>query len=167
MNYEQQINAWFNGFEHRMEKNVPEVVAETAVEFFQNTFKQQAWDGVKWKALSPRYAKIKRGNGKILVRSSRLLNSIRPSLVQAGRVRISAGNAQVPYARVHNEGQRVNTIAKVKPYTNRNFMGTGRAVKIGAHTRRMQYTMPKRQFMGTSPFLNAEIRHRLINYYNS
>src|SRR5690606_33732499 len=135
LKYEQQINAWFNKFEHRFNSAVPNIVAETAVEFFQDTFKKQAWDNVPWQPLSPKYAvKKNRGRGRILTASGILQRSIRPSMVKPERVRISAGNSKVPYARIHNEGLTVKGTAKVRPFTNRNFMGKGKPVKIKAHT---------------------------------
>lgn len=166
MKYEQQINAWFNNFEHRFDSAVPNIIAETAVEFFQDSFKKQAWDGVPWPALSPRYAAKKtRGKGRILTASGILQRSVRPSVVNANRVRISAGNSKAPYARIHNEGLTVKGTAKVRAFTNRNFMGRGKPQKIRAHTRAFNYTMPRRQFMGHSPFLNTILRDRLIKHF--
>src|SRR5690606_9544636 len=108
MPYQQQINAWFEKFDHRMETTMPNVIAETATEFFQDRFKTQEWDGVPWQALKPKYAAKKgRGRGRILTASGLLQRSIRPSVVTAQRVVISAGNSKVPYARIHNEGGQV------------------------------------------------------------
>lgn len=167
MKYEQQINAWFNNFEHRFDTAVPNIIAETAVEFFQDSFKKQAWDGVPWQPLSPKYAAKKtRGKGRILTASGILQRSIRPSVVRPERVRISAGNSKAPYARVHNEGLSVRGTAKVRAYTNRNFMGKGKPQKIRAHTRAFNYTMPRRQFMRHSPFLNQTLINRLTKAFN-
>lgn len=167
MKYEQQINAWFEKFEHRFETSVPNIVAETATEFFQDSFKKQSWDNVPWKALSAKYAAKKtRGRGRILTASGILQRSIHPSMITPNRVRISAGNSRVPYARIHNEGLTVKGTAKVRPFTNRNFMGKGKPVKIKAHTRSFSFTMPRRQYMGHSKFLNPIIKDRLIKAFN-
>lgn len=167
MKYEQQINLWFARFEHRFEASVPNIVAEVATEFFQDTFKKQAWDGVPWQPLNPKYAAKKgRGRGRILTRTGELQRSIRPSVVRPERVRISAGNSKAPYARIHNEGLTVKGTAKVRPFVNSNFMGKGKPVRIKAHTRRFNFTMPKRQFMGPSPFLNTILRDRLTKAFN-
>lgn len=167
MNNIQNINAWFKTFEHRMHNDVPVIVAETAVSFYKSKFKTQEWDGVAWKALNTNYQKRKRrSKNKILTASGILMNSIHPSLISNNRVIISAGNTKAPYARIHNEGLRVIGTQKVRAYSNNNFMGKGKRVAIKAHTRKVNYKMHKRQFMGHSTQLNQQITSRLINYFN-
>ena len=165
---EQQINKWFSNFEHRFHSAVPTIIAETAVEFFQDTFKKQAWDGVPWQPLSAKYnAKKTRGKGRILRSSGAMQSTIKPSIVSANRVRISAGNAQVPYARAHNEGLHIKGTYKVRSYVNSNFMGKGRRVQVKQHNRTVNYKMPRRQFMGHSKFLNQQLITRLTNAFNT
>lgn len=168
MNAEESINKWFAKFNHRMETEVPDIVAETATEFFKNSFITRSWDGTPWQTLSPKYdAKKTRGKGRILRVSGNLEASIRPSTVTPGKVVISAGNEKVPYARVHNEGLRIAGTRNIRPYTNTNFMGKERLQPIKAHTRSVNYQMPKRQFMGHSYLLNPELREKLNKYFNS
>ena len=168
MNYAQQINDWFQNFEHRFEARVPSIIARTAVEFYQERFKTQEWDKIPWQPLSPAYeARKTRGKGQILTASGALARSIRPSLVTAEKVIISGGSAIAPYAKIHNEGLRVQGVVKVRSHMNRSFMGKGKQVQIKQHSRTMNYQMPKRQFMGHSPFLNQILRERLINSFKS
>lgn len=168
MDYEQQINIWFEQFDQRMFVGVPNIIAETATEFYQDRFKTQEWDKIPWQPLKPSYAVKKgRGRGRILTASGLLQRSIRPSIVKPSQVRISAGNSKVPYARIHNEGLRVKGLVKVKSHLNNNFMGKGKTVKIKAHTRNVDFTMPKRQFMGHSKFLNALLIDRLTKHFNA
>lgn len=164
----QQINEWFDKFDHRMEVGVPEIVAETAVEYFKERFTKENWDNVPWPALSPGYAKKKtRGKGRILTRSGALMASVRPAVVTPQRVSISAGSSKVPYARVHNEGLHIKGVAKVRSYTNRNFMGKGKPKKIAAHTRNYDIQFKRRQFMGHSKYLNQRIIERLTKAFSS
>jgi phage gpG-like protein len=168
MSAERKLNKWFQEFENRFETAVPNIVAETATEYFKERFTVQDWDGVPWQPLSARYAvKKTRGRGRVLTRSGIMVNSIRPSSVTPQRVTISAGGSKVPYARAHNEGLKMQGIRKVRSYTNKNFMGKGKPVKIKAHTRTVNYQMPKRQFMGHSPLLNKIIMNRLTAAFNS
>lgn len=165
---EAKINKWFANFEHRFNTAVPNIIAETAVEFFQDTFKKQAWDGVPWQPLSVKYsAKKTRGKGRILRSSGAMQSTIRPSIVSANRVRITAGNAQVPYARVHNEGLQVTGSYKVRSFVNSNFMGKGKSVQIKQHTRSVNYKMPRRQFMGHSQYLNQLLITKLTKAFNT
>lgn len=167
MDPKSQINAWFKNFEHRFDKAIPHIVAETATEYFKDRFKKQNWDNKPWKELSPGYAAKKtRGQNRILTRTGALQASIKPAVVSPQRVVISAGNSRVPYARAHNEGLSIRGIAEVRSYTNRNFMGKGKAVKIKAHSRAFNVQMPRRQFMGHSQFLNAVLMERIKNAYN-
>jgi len=101
-----------------------------------------------------------------LTRTGQLSASIRPSVTTAARVVISAGSSSVPYARAHNEGMRIQGVAKVSGFTNRNFMGKGKPVQIKAHTRKINFQMPRRQFMGPSRYLNARLIERLTKGLN-
>ncbi len=162
MNAQQQINDWFNRFEHKFETAVPTIIAETATEYFQEAFNKQAWDKTPWEPLNKKYASKKtRGKGRILTASGILQRSIRPTEVTANKIVITGGNSKTPYARVHNEGLRVSGSRNVRNYTNKNFMGKGKPVKIKAHTRTVNYQMKQRQFMGHSIYLNQAIRDRL------
>jgi len=137
---EQNINNWFENFEYRFDVTVPNIVAETAVEFFQDRFKTQEWDKTPWKALNPKYAAKKtRGKNKVLTASGILMRSIRPSIVKPAIVTITAGNTKVPYAKIHNVGGQIKGAFKVRSFTNSNFMGTGRSLKIKSHTRNVNY----------------------------
>lgn len=167
-NNKQNINAWFATFQHRFERAVPIIVAETATEYYKERFwpQNEDWEKVKWQKLSPKYAAKKTfGKGRILTARTNLSNSIRPSSVKSNRVVISAGSKLVPYAKIHNEGGRISGAVKVRRFTNTNFMGTGRAVEIKAHTRYRNFTMPKRQFMGHSKYLNQRLTTRLIKAF--
>ena len=167
MSYKQQINDWFKTFDQRMQADVPTIVAETATAFYQERFKTQEWDKIPWQTLKPSYvAKKTRGKGQILTASGALQRSVRPTVVNAERVVISAGNSLVPYARIHNEGLTVTGAFKVRPHLNRNFMGKGKQVQIRGHVRNVNFKMPRRQFMGHSIFLNVEIIKNLTNAYN-
>jgi phage gpG-like protein len=95
-----------------------------------------------------------------MMRTNALFNSVRPGIISPNLVTINAGNSRVPYARIHNEGGRVSGQRNIRAYTNRNFMGKGKAVAIRAHSRRVDYTMPKRQFMGKHPQLLTLIKNR-------
>jgi phage gpG-like protein len=170
MKHENQINNWFANFNHRFDTRVPNIVAETATSFYKERFEpqNQDWDGVKWKPLNPRYAARKtRGKGRILYASSNLQASIKPSMVTQNRVRISAGNAKVPYAAIHNEGLRVTGTFQVKQHVKPNFMGKGKRQLIKSHKRSVNYKMPQRQFMGHSPRLNRILIDRLTTFFNS
>jgi hypothetical protein len=69
-----------------MEHDIPAIVAETAVMYFKQRFRTKEWDGTPW---PPTKRPVKRGS--LMVRTGKLVNSIRPKKVTKTEVVISAG----------------------------------------------------------------------------
>ncbi len=92
-----------------------EIIAESATEYFKDSFKRKAFNGRSWKRT------VKR-TGSTLIESGNLMNSIRPTEVTDKKVVIAAGNEKVAYARVHNEGLRAGR-GKGFSMPKRQFMG--------------------------------------------
>lgn len=140
------------------EKILPEaaqIVAETATEYYKETFRKKAFDGNPW---AP--ARVPKRTGSLLIDSGAMLNSIRPSEISARKVVISAGNDKVPYARVHNEGYSGPvTVPELTRHTRRGDM------KVRQHVRNVN--IPQRQFLGESAELNEKIHDRIERYIES
>lgn len=144
-----QLGEYFARLPETIMDDVPDIVAETAIEYYKGTFDKKAFDGNPWKeALKPRT------NGSLMVDSGSLVNSITVSLVSRQKVVISAGNDKVPYAKAHNEG--FTGPVNVSQFTDKN----GKNVK--AHTRAMD--LPQRQFLGKSDELALLLYERLEAY---
>lgn len=156
--FDSKLYAFFNKLDDRMQNHFPNMLAETAVESFKENFKTKSFDGAPWKAYGNPKREPKRGS--LMMRTNALFGSIKPSHVSASLVTISAGGSRVPYAKIHNEGGRVSGTRNIGSYTNRNFMGKGKAVQIRAHTRKVDFTMPKRQYMGKSLTLLETVKNR-------
>lgn len=152
-----ELNRFFATLQGNM-KIVPNLVAETATQHFKDRFLQKNWEGTPWQAYKNKRREPKRGS--LMMRTNALFNSIRPSEVNENRVKITAGNSRIKYARIHNNGENVSVRYNVSSYNNTNFMGRGKSVKIKAHSRSLNYTMPKRQFMGIGQMLVYEIKTR-------
>jgi phage gpG-like protein len=174
----------FNKFKNEMRRvirTVPKMVGITAVHLFVENFTKQGFDtggGVNmWQKRKDedagRAILIGKGTGA-LRRSIRVLNTTQNSVV------IAAGNnSDIKYAQVHNEGGKVEANATVKQHirkvaTRDTFerfkngknkktkkLSTGIAF-VKAHTRRISFTMPQRQYMGNSPLLDRTIRNNII-----
>ena len=150
----------------RMAANIkqaaPQVIAETATEYYKERFRKKDWDGVPWpEAKRP-------GSG------GSLMNTIRPTLVSSREVRIGAGSPRVQYARIHNEGGMIIQIPTVR---QRRFFWamehkenpSGKSPDISktgkwaamARAKKLTIKIPKRQYMGYSPILNDKIIVRL------
>ena len=132
-----------------------QIVAETSVEYFQDTFRHKAFDGNPW--APPR---VPKRSGSLLVQSGALLNSIRPVLVSPERIVIAAGNEKVDYAQVHNEGftGTVTVPAHIR-HTRRGDQ------VVRQHTRRVN--IPQRQFIGAARELETELQKRIETYVES
>jgi phage virion morphogenesis protein len=131
--------------------NVPRLVGNDAVNHHKEAFIKQGWDGQKWKEVKRRipgtkaykYPKKKGTNRRtrgILIGagSGRLKKSIRITQVTSVSVHIGT---DVPYAQVHNEGQKA---------------GRGKG-----------FIMPKRQFMGITKDIEKMIEKRLDQAFDS
>lgn len=169
-----KIEAFFSRMRNKIINDIPAIVGETAREVFRENILKGSFDGVPWKPLSPDYlAHKKRNKEKILYYNGLLFSSIRYT-TEPGKVIVSAGSSKVPYARIHNEGLTVNTIANVGSYSRNKYQVSKRGkrklsgtVTVKAHTRKMEYTMPKRQFLGYSSELNTLVRQRIISVLKS
>lgn len=134
---------------------VPDVVADTATEYFKERFTEKSYDKNPW---AP--AKKPKRTGSLLVHSGALVNSIRPSYIGKDKVTISAGDLKVDYARVHNEGFQGQVV--VNPFKR---IRNGKTEDVKAHTRNVN--IPQRQFMGHADDLAKKIHDRLQHVVNT
>lgn len=149
-----ELESYLRNLPDEVLPDAAEIVAETATEYYKETFTKKAFDGNPWAPGKPK----KRGS--LLIDSGALLNSIRATEVTPRHVVIAAGNAKVTYARVHNEGfsGTVSVPEHIRHTKNGDF-------PVRAHTR-MAHII-KRQFIGDSSELNAQIKDRLQSFLNS
>ena len=173
MNNIEKLNAWFKRLDQKLTEGVAPIVAETAVEYFKESFTTKSFNGKAWQ-------KTKRPNpkGSLMVRSGKLVNSIRPAKVDSNRVVISAGSSRVPYARIHNEGGAITQAARTETFVRNRYTRGARGKMFGGMgafkrgtTPGQGYTfkersikIPARPFMGGSAILNKRIITRIKAY---
>lgn len=176
------LDQFFKSLNEYGRRAVPRIIAEKATEHFKRRFTTKEFDGTPW----PQTKKIVK-RGSLMVRSGKLVNSIRPKTVSMERVTISAGSSKVPYAKAHNEGETITipVTDKMRRFAwamyykeagagvKTNKAGaTYQSVGVGkkanpwkglALTQKKTLTvkLPKRQFMGKSNALNKEILESL------
>ena len=79
--------------------------------------------------------------------------------------RISLGSNTVTfytykdYAEVHNEGGKIVGNFKIREHLRKGR--TGRIMRVKSHNRNVNTTIPKRQFMGKSAYLNTQISKKI------
>ena len=152
-----ELNDFLRSLPDTILDDASQIVAETAQEYFKDTFRLKAFNGNPWKPAS-----FPKHTGSLLIDSGNLLNSIRPAFVSPERVVISAGNDKVTYAAAHNEGY--NGPVQV-PAHSRTVKKTGTTYDVRAHTR--MASVVQRQFMGDSQELNDMIRDRIEGHLES
>ncbi len=161
------IDDFLRSLDKTMKKVVPDLVAETVVEYSKNRFTYKDWDGQRWKPVKHPVKK-----GSLLLRSSKLMNTIRPVIVNPKRVRIRAGSRKVPYAKAHNEGAilkprvtpKMKKFAWAKYYQTKDPKWKGLAL---TKKTRLTIVIPKRQFLGKSNRLNQIIIKRITGVMNN
>lgn len=153
---------------------LPLIVGNEAVNFTLDNFRLQGFMGntfQPWLSRKQGWRKDRRTGRNILIDTGRLRRSIRITQLSQNHVAIGT---DVKYARAHNEGLRMGFIQSVKAHTRKvtgittiQSISTRRSynkrVQVGtshvnAHTRRIDQRIPKRQFMGDSPYLRARLK---------
>lgn len=151
-----ELNSYFSTLPDKILPDIADIIAETATEYFKESFTRKAFDGNPWAPGRPKRT------GSLLIDSGNLLNSIHPAIVSPERVVISAGNDKVTYAAVHNEGY---TGPVSVPAHQRTVKRTGTTYNVRPHTRNV--SIPQRQFIGDSSELNTMIHNRIEGYLDS
>jgi len=108
------------------------------------------------------YGEKKRHAGRgVLIKSGRLFRSIR-ILKKSGSRRVVGST--VPYAKVHNEGLRVQGTARVRSHTRRPRRRASHTVR--AHTRSVNFKMPKRPFLTDSKRFRTGAKREVVRLLN-
>jgi len=150
-----ELDRYLKSLPDRILPEAAEIVAETATEYYRETFRKKAFDGNPWEP-----ARTQKKTGSLLIDSGAMMNSIRASTVTPEKVVVSAGNDKVTYARIHNEGY--SGPVTVPAHTRRTRHGT---VNVRQHSRNV--SIPRRQFIGDSAELNDRIHERIEKYIES
>ncbi len=153
----------------KLKFDLPILIGNEYVNFSKQAFIRSGFINGYFERWKPRKDKKKRGKGrKTLVLTGRLKRSIR--LLRCGYLYAIVGT-DVPYAQIHNEGGVINKTVTVRQhkrkgvhYSNSYSIATRRKLKrrnknvaeevVKQHQRKMNTTIPQRQFIGESAFFN-------------
>lgn len=136
---------------------MPQKAAVIAVNFSKERFTRRNWVGTSRKPWAKR--KDQSARGSLMNVTGRTKRSIRK--IKIGREYIVVG-ADAPGAELHNEGGTINKTVTVREHSRKITRGTrgGRAT-VGSHQRKMNLTMPQRQFMGESAVLARRLERMI------
>jgi len=138
--------------------NLPRLAGNTALNFYDDSFTRQGFIDRRFQRWPARKTKDKnkRQRRNILIQSGRLRRSL--------RMRTAGSNViiftDVPYAEAHNEGKRIRGRVTVRSHTRRTTKGKTR---VRRHRRKVDFKMPKRQFMGHSELLDKRLELLVTN----
>lgn len=130
----------------KLRRKFPDMAGIEAVHFSKQRFIDKNWVDETTKEWEPRKRKAP---GSLMVGkgSGRLKKSIRKIRVTPNSVTIGT---DVPYAQIHNEGGTIKKTVTVKSHSRKR---KGRSEKVKSHRRKMNTTIPQRQFIGESATL--------------
>lgn len=139
---------------------LPTIIGVEAVNHFSDNFQREGFDNQKWKK-SKRIGKAKgaAGTRHTLTGDTGDLGRSLSYKVSGNKINISSDK---PYAKIHNEGGRVRALQNVRPH-KRTINGKTHNVK--ANSRKLDFQMPKRQFVGNSSSLKNKLEKQLLNRF--
>jgi phage gpG-like protein len=151
----------------RVLRQLPIQVGADAVRESDQAFRKQKWEAESGtEAWEKRKPNAPRNEGRsILVDTGQLRASVRVLRHNIGSVTIGSSK---PYAQIHNEGGEIDTTQNVPAAQIKEYLAARKGKKVSikahtrkAHTRKLKFTMPKRQFMGMSKPLKEKIERRI------
>lgn len=163
-----------------IQSSLPTALANEGTKFFISNFDMEGFTDVGFQAWKPR--ENKKSKRKILVKSGRLKRAVNKSVKEKTFKRIvwKIDTTEVPYAKVHNDGEIVyrkahkrtatiyDSVKVYKTDKNGKIVMRRKKVKVAGSRHNVSassFKMPRRHFMGKSEFLNRRFRLRIKQAY--
>lgn len=143
----------------QFQSELPTLVGNEMINYALDNMRAESFDGDPW---PPRRSNAPRNEGRrLLVDTGDGERSIRITRMTQDLVEISAN----VYMAAHNEGARISGSQNVRAHTRRT---RSRAVEVRAHTRQVDFSLPKRTFLDSaSPVLARRIESVLEQRLNA
>lgn len=144
-------------------KTVPRKMAIYAVNHFKRNFQLQGFQDKRLRKWKGRAGNLRKGKG-ILVKSGTLRRGVKILRTNGSRTVIGVG-AEIPYAKIHNQGGKIKITPKMRRYFWAMYYqlaekdDEGKVIseseeakfwKNMALTKKTHITMPQRQYIGPS-----------------
>lgn len=139
----------------RVIDRLPSRATVVAVNFSKERFVRKNWVDT---SREPWKNRERKDRGSLMVRTGRLKRSIRKLQITSSYILIGT---DVPYAKIHNEGGRINKTVTVRKHQRRITRGRGGTETVKSHTRKMNLTIRKRQFLGDSAVLRRRLERMI------
>ena len=127
------------------------------LQWFDDSFQKQGFTDASFKAWDKRKEPDGRPGGAILIDTTFLRKSL--AVLSEDKDNIEFGT-HVPYASVHNNGERMRVVQNVRAHhRTRN----GKRHQVKPHTRKMDITFPERKFIGHSKQMMDNLDTWILN----
>lgn len=127
------------------------------LQWFDDSFQKQGFTNASFKAWPKRKQPDKRPGGSVLIDTTFLRKSL--NVLGESNDKIVFGS-HVPYASVHNNGERIRTVQNVRAHSR---VRNGKKEQVKAHNRKVDIKMPQRQFIGHSERMMQNLDNWLLN----
>lgn len=127
------------------------------LQWFDDSFQKQGFTNASFKAWDKRKQPDKRPGGAVLIDTTFLRKSL--AVMGENSNEIIFGS-HVPYASVHNNGERIRAVQNVRAHSR---VRNGKKEQVKAHNRKIDIKMPQRQFIGHSEKMMDNLDKWLLN----
>jgi len=131
---------------------LPDVVANEALDYFKECFVKKEFDGTKWVKSDT--------NSDTLVQSGKLRDSLYIKEATDENIEIVT---ESEYSKIHNEGGTITVTKAMSKFFWSKFYATGNVIYKRMALAK-EVTIPKRQFLGESQELNERIKQTITDY---
>ena len=127
------------------------------LQWFDDSFQKGGFTNTSFKAWDKRKQPDQRQGGAILVDTTFLRKSL--DVIEETNDKIMFGT-HVPYAGVHNNGERIRAMQNVRAHSR---VRNGKKEQVKAHNRKIDIKMPERQFIGHSEQMMKNLDKWFLN----
>lgn len=132
-------------------KILKDIRVEATEEFDKNFERKGFFEPNTWQQ-----TKHPNKRGSLMLRTSNLRRSVR-SQIQGNSIIFTSNT---PYADIHNNGGEIKKTVTIKEYSRKKAVknkGKKGVITVKSHNRKMNITIPQRQFIGDHPQLQKAI----------
>lgn len=127
------------------------------LQWFDDSFQKGGFTNRSFKAWDKRKQPDQRPGGAILIDTTFLRKSL--NVIEETKDKIFFGT-HVPYAGVHNNGERIRAVQNVRAHSR---VRNGKKEQVKAHNRKIDIKMPERQFIGHSELMMKNLDKWFLN----
>lgn len=147
----------FLGIAEKLKTDVRRFAKVYCLQWFDDSFQNQGFTDASFQAWEKRKEPDARPGGAVLIDTTFLRKSL--AVLEENENQIAFGT-HVPYAGVHNNGERVRANQYVRGFHRAR---NGKREQVKPHTRKIDIKFPERKFIGESSQMMKGLDEWLLN----